>query len=722
MKHQRTPLNIRGRLIILVALGSLFSVGIVGFVSYFAAAKQLNASFVQQALNINQLARHSLSSTLQSYRRELHQLANNPDLARSVLHADHNSMKIFLESIYNNSEGQYENVFITTAEANPRIIADGKGGSTVGVVYRKGYESAIDAALAGKIATSDPQISPVTKTTVIYLNAPIMEDGKVIGLLATPIFFDPIIKPLTGNSKIGQEGYAFVARISDGMMGGNPDKGREWTVSLHSLVSKEKLLNLKENSITSYSHAGQEKQMSILKFEDLGIYIISTISSNDVNKMLKTMRNNIIFFGFGVSLLILIGLTLTITMSLKPLKILTDTIVDVENNVNFSQKISVKTMDEVGQAAIAFNSLADSLRKAIGDVISVMQDISQGDLSQTLPTDGKGEIHKLNLAINESVDLLGQTLRQMSNGSTQITTGAEQLATSSQSLASGASEQASDLEETSAALAEIEMQTDSNKNNALQAQTLSNQALKVIDKSTNQMNDMLLSMSEINNTSSDIAKIIKVIDEIAFQTNLLALNAAVEAARAGKYGKGFAVVAEEVRNLASRSADAARNTTDLIENSTKLIENGVLNADKTAEMLSEIKASVSKIDVSIAEITAASLEQAKGIVEINQSMNQVNQVVQENSSISEETAAASEELNAQALDMQELVSRFKLKSTAANPETKLNNSYLSTGSEAGEIIFDQGKNGKRVRLPSANMVTAAQNKKAALGSSEFGKY
>ena len=176
------------------------------------------------------------------------------------------------------------------------------------------------------------------------------------------------------------------------------------------------------------------------------------------------------------------------------------------------------------------------------------------------------------------------------------------------------------------------------------------------------MDAILEAMKEIAVTTGDVTKIIKVINEIALQTNLLALNAAVETARAGKYSKGFAVVAEEVRTLASRSAESAKNTTELIENASKKVENGVNNAEKTATVLSEIDDGIKKVNDMVSEIATASQLQTPGIEEINRELNQINQIVQQNSAISEESASSPVELSTQSANMQKIMSQFKYRS------------------------------------------------------------
>ena len=247
---------------------------------------------------------------------------------------------------------------------------------------------------------------------------------------------------------------------------------------------------------------------------------------------------------------------------------------------------------------------------------------------------------------------------ELSEASTQVAAASTQVNSASHSLAEGASEQAAGLEETSASLEEMTSMTKQSASHAQQANMLANDAKSAADGGVRAMQEMSMAINDIRSSSDETAKIIKVIDEIAFQTNLLALNAAVEAARAGEAGKGFAVVAEEVRNLAKRSADAAKSTAELIEDSVKRALNGVDISEKVEAALNEITNNVSKTTELISEIATASGEQSQGISQINSAITQMDQVTQANAANAEESASASQELNSQADHMTHIVNEL----------------------------------------------------------------
>jgi ABC-type transporter Mla subunit MlaD len=253
------------------------------------------------------------------------------------------------------------------------------------------------------------------------------------------------------------------------------------------------------------------------------------------------------------------------------------------------------------------------------------------------------------------VNVLVAVANNLNQAAGQLSAASSQIATSSQDLAEGASEQASSLEEASSSLEEMTSMIQQNAENARQANLMVSGANNSAVNGAGVMNTMSASIIEMQKSSLETAKIIKTIDEIAFQTNLLALNAAVEAARAGEAGKGFAVVAEEVRNLAKRSAEAAKNTGELIANSQKNVDNGVSISEKVSKLLGEIGSNITNASNLVNGVSTASNEQAKGIEQINSAVAEMDRITQRNSANAEESASASEELSSQAFELSGMV-------------------------------------------------------------------
>ncbi len=250
---------------------------------------------------------------------------------------------------------------------------------------------------------------------------------------------------------------------------------------------------------------------------------------------------------------------------------------------------------------------------------------------------------------------INRIIQGLNEGADQVVSASGQVSSASQSLAEGSSEQAASLEETSSSLEEMSSMTKQNADNASQADHLMKEANRVIGKANDSMKEMAASMEDISMASAQTSRIIKTIDEIAFQTNLLALNAAVEAARAGEAGAGFAVVADEVKNLAMRSADAAKSTADLIEGTVKKVANGSALVKRTSEGFTAVADSSGKVAELVAEIAAASNEQARGIEQVNTAVMDMDKVTQQNAANAEESASAAEEMNAQAEQVKNFV-------------------------------------------------------------------
>jgi len=312
--------------------------------------------------------------------------------------------------------------------------------------------------------------------------------------------------------------------------------------------------------------------------------------------------------------------------------------------------------DEIGQT---IGSCATFV-KHVTEISEKLSKIAGGDLTTEVVC--LSDTDALGVGLSKMVDSMNEMFGEINTSSAQVSTGSKQIADGAQSLAQGSTEQAATVEALSKSIVEIAEKTKDNAEMANQAATLASTIMQNAQKGSGQMDEMTAAVREINQASQSISKVIKVIDDIAFQTNILALNAAVEAARAGQHGKGFAVVAEEVRNLAAKSAEAAKDTGGLIANSMEKAELGARIADDTAASLSEIVSGITESNQLITEIASASEVQSEGIAMINTSIDQVAQVVQQNSATAEESAAASEEMSGQADMLQQLISRFKLKS------------------------------------------------------------
>ncbi|MBR6677281.1 MAG: MCP four helix bundle domain-containing protein [Oscillospiraceae bacterium] len=338
-----------------------------------------------------------------------------------------------------------------------------------------------------------------------------------------------------------------------------------------------------------------------------------------------------------------------------------------EGNLSAADSITYESNDELGNLAASMRETMQFLHSYITEISDTLHRMANGDLSieESSITEFRGDFASIRESMTYILSHLNSTLGSINQAAEQVNSGAVQIASGAQTLAQGASEQAASVEELSSAVADISQQinmTAANANSAMEStRSTSDQA----EMCSVHMEKMMAAMADITDKSSQINRIIKTIDDIAFQTNILALNAAVEAARAGAAGKGFAVVADEVRNLAAKSAEAAKNTTELIESTVSAVNNGTKVLADTADTLAGVVNDSRKASDLAGQIADAAAGQATAVVQISQSIEVISGVVNSTSSTAEESAASSQELSGQATMLSGMLEQFKLRQADA---------------------------------------------------------
>lgn len=384
---------------------------------------------------------------------------------------------------------------------------------------------------------------------------------------------------------------------------------------------------------------------------------IETSVLNAGNLQTNFVYSLLIVAGIAVLLGIIIALTLTmnITTGLKESVSFLEMIAREGDLSHDIPPHRLAQQDEIGQLAVGVGAILTDYRS----VENLARELAGGNW--TVKHRAKSEKDAMNQNLIAMIDKINESLNEINQSVRQVATGANEVTSAAQSLSSGAQESAASLEEITASMGEISSQTKQNAASAANARDLAQKATDAASEGQHAMQRMNEAMERITRNSEEVQRVIKVIDDIAFQTNLLALNAAVEAARAGQHGKGFAVVAEEVRNLAARSAKAARETSELIATSGKEIERGGEVSAHTSEVLDTIVSQIKETTGLVAGIAVASNEQAQGVNQITIGLQQIDAVTQQNTASAEESASAANEMSGMASNLQNLVAQFKLR-------------------------------------------------------------
>jgi len=428
--------------------------------------------------------------------------------------------------------------------------------------------------------------------------------------------------------------------------------------------------------------------------DDRHEYLLSVLAALETgaseNNIRATQARNLTIAAIAAMAAAVIALSIYVPKLIsKPLTFLVTVLSELARTGNFYiDKVSERQIaryrrrkDEIGQILNSFAGLIEMMMRKLRS----LEKISNGDLASKIVH--RSEKDSYAGAMQAVLDNLNDMFEEIQETTVQVSAGAKQLAEGAQTLAQGSSEQANSVVQLSAAVKEISRKTKYNAKIAGEASVLSGSIINTAETGSRQMDEMILAVKDINDASQSIGKIIKTIDDIAFQTNILALNAAVEAARAGQHGKGFAVVAEEVRSLAAKSAEAAKETGGIISNSVEKAEMGARIAGQTAESLSEIVSGINESNRIVGEIALLSQEQSEVVEQLNTGIGDVSQVVQQNSATAQESAAFSAQMSNQSRTLEGLVAQFKLKGSTEEPLGLPAAGQDRQGQQAQEIFF-----------------------------------
>ena len=531
----------------------------------------------------------------------------------------------------------------------------------------------VHQAMQGNVFVSEPLISKITGELSIMVAAPLYYGGINGVMVGGVVYFVPhetFLNDIVSSIQVSQNSRAYMINKSgdtiaditlDTIMVQNIGKEAQTDSSLKELAAIHESMCRGENGFGSYK--SEEGSMFIAYAPVAGTDGWSIAITAPQSDYLSTTYTGIainiavIIASILVSVVVALKLANNISRPMKAcaarMKLLVEG--DLESPVP-----AVSNQDETGMLARSTGELVEGLSTIIKDIGYLLNEMANQnlDIRSRHREAYVGEFQNILVSMRNLKLKLSNTLLQINRSADQVSEVSEQVSMSAQNLSQGSVEQASSVEQLAARINEISNQAKDTAGGALDARGQTHQAGEEISVCNQQMQELMEAMDKIQNSSSEIGKIIKAIEDIAFQTNILALNAAVEAARAGAAGKGFAVVADEVRNLANKSADAAENTSSLIGSCIEAVNHGSEIASKTAEAMTAVIENTNETNKLIATITEETRKQEEAVHQVKNGIDQISEVVQQNSATAEESSANCQELNAQAMTLREKISVF----------------------------------------------------------------
>lgn len=547
-------------------------------------------------------------------------------------------------------------------------VIDAEGNGIDGNTYsdRAYYQ----AAMQGKPYFSEPLVSKVTGKLTIIIAAPLYRNNVPVGcvyVVPNEEFLNDIMRDIS----VSDNSVAYMLDSSGKLIAyhdieavknslNNSENGEESSVVLKD---NDKMTN-GEIGCDVYGFNGKQHFLAYHPVENTNGWSLGIMAPQ--SDFMEATNTSIL----AVIIIAVLIMTSSVVISLflgksigKPIKLCTQRISGLSRGDLSSPVPDVKAKDETGILAQATAATVHKLNSIINDVGRILGEMAGGNFSvntRECSTFYAGDFTKIIEHMDEIKAKLSKTLSDIDIASDQVLTGAEQVATAAQDISQGTTEQASSVEELAATLRIVSNQVSETSDNCIKAKDRVTESAAFVNEAIEEMKHLSTAMNHINSTSDQIGNIIKTIEDIAFQTNILALNAAVEAARAGEAGKGFAVVAEEVRNLASKSADAAKDTTELIEQSMEAVNEGMSKASATSAALQSVGTKAAAAEEIVGKIADASRTQSESLEQVDSGIEQISTVVQSNAATSEESAASAEQLSSQANMLKDLIKTFKL--------------------------------------------------------------